>query len=218
MASTSLLLELLNGELNWLDLSQPLFYRHEFALRFGLEVGEDVSPQTARQVKQSCHRSCEIYNALIDPRDAMLLVAEVILPGGEQPGEAHQFRLWQEYVQESALQRRFDRVQADEPRLQDEDCHRFLFGVLCRAAEVRHGELIRAIVVKDLRFSRHEPSVSEPCYLIDLDKNACFHVYDDRGLDVVAKDPAVLLPLYRRYCDWLLDYDVERMHSIFSQI
>lgn len=218
MTSTSVLLDLLNGKLNWLKLSQPIFYQHEFALRFGLELRNGISPLSMRQVKQSCHRSCEIYHALIEPGDSMLLVAEVILPVEDQPAEAHQLKLWHDYLHESISQRQLDRVRVDDPKRLDEECHRFLYTVPCRAAEIRHEELIRAIVIQDLWLKEREPSVREPFFFMDLDKNACFHVYDDRGLDLAAEKPDVLLPLYREYNDWLLDYDLERMDSVFSDL
>lgn len=37
--------------------------------------------------------------------------------------------------------------------------------------------------------------------------------YDDRGMDVFAADAAELLPYYRLFAEWLLDYDRPRMKS-----
>ena len=41
------------------------------------------------------------------------------------------------------------------------------------------------------------------------------HVYDDRGMDVIACDPAKLHGLYSDFEDWLLDHDRERMMKLF---
>ena len=41
-------------------------------------------------------------------------------------------------------------------------------------------------------------------------------MYDDRGLDMIATDRALLAPLYRRFDHWLLDYDRARMRETFS--
>lgn len=38
-----------------------------------------------------------------------------------------------------------------------------------------------------------------------------YHLYDDRGLDVVVTDKMTLQPIYQNYHTWLLDYDREAM-------
>lgn len=59
------------------------------------------------------------------------------------------------------------------------------------------------------------PSVPIVTFLIDPDVTAMLHVYDDRGLDVIADQPAKLHSLYNKFPDWLLDYDRERMAAMF---
>ena len=43
-------------------------------------------------------------------------------------------------------------------------------------------------------------------------------MYDDRGLDVIARQPEVLVPLYRTFNQWILDYDRERIDQVFSAL
>src|SRR5699024_3600191 len=43
-----------------------------------------------------------------------------------------------------------------------------------------------------------------------------YHLYDDRGLDLVAKDKNKLYPLYETFNDWILDYDREAIGRIFK--
>ncbi len=52
-------------------------------------------------------------------------------------------------------------------------------------------------------------------YLVDFNRGVLLHVYDDRGMDVVATSPAQLLPLYEVFADWLLDYDRPTMDATF---
>jgi hypothetical protein len=42
--------------------------------------------------------------------------------------------------------------------------------------------------------------------------------YDDRGMDVVGPDRSRLTELYRRYNDYLLDYDREIMDSVYGAL
>ncbi|HEX8658282.1 MAG TPA: DUF3885 domain-containing protein, partial [Hymenobacter sp.] len=44
-------------------------------------------------------------------------------------------------------------------------------------------------------------------YFLNLDRALIFHMYDDRGLDILAADRQTLRPLYEQFHDWLLDYD-----------
>lgn len=55
------------------------------------------------------------------------------------------------------------------------------------------------------------PKAPVLAYLADFERNILLHVYDDRGMDVIALDREVLLPLYRNRTEWLLDYDRPRM-------
>ena len=42
-----------------------------------------------------------------------------------------------------------------------------------------------------------------------------FRIYDDRGCDVWSNNRRVLYPLYRKYKNWILDYNREQMDKIF---
>lgn len=59
------------------------------------------------------------------------------------------------------------------------------------------------------------PSAPVLSFLLDTNASVMLHVYDDRGMDVIADDPAKLHGLYSNFADWLLDYDRERMAKLF---
>ena len=61
------------------------------------------------------------------------------------------------------------------------------------------------------------PKAPVTSFLVDFDRNILLHVYDDRGMDVTALDRETLLPVYRRWGDWLLDYDRQRMGAAFGE-
>jgi len=48
------------------------------------------------------------------------------------------------------------------------------------------------------------PSIGSGVYTIDDRKKLIMHMYDDRGLDVIAADPSTLVPLYARFGCWIL--------------
>lgn len=59
------------------------------------------------------------------------------------------------------------------------------------------------------------PSARVVTFLLDSSRSVMLHVYDDRGMDVIAYDPAKLHGLHTDFADWLLDYDRERMTKLF---
>lgn len=50
------------------------------------------------------------------------------------------------------------------------------------------------------------PSIAGRVYIIQDDAKLLMHMYDDRGLDVIASSHATLLPVYKQFGDWILDY------------
>ncbi len=61
-----------------------------------------------------------------------------------------------------------------------------------------------------------EPKCREAdIYLVDFDRQLALHVYDDRGMDVVATEKHVLQETYLKYHDWLLRFDLAKMDAAF---
>jgi len=53
-------------------------------------------------------------------------------------------------------------------------------------------------------------------YLVDTEKGLLLHVYDDRGMDLVAVQKASLMNIFTEYNDWLLEYDLPQMTATFG--
>ena len=53
-------------------------------------------------------------------------------------------------------------------------------------------------------------------YFINTKEKILYHLYDDRGLDVVAKTAKSLRTLYDEYNSWILDYDRDEIDKIFE--
>ncbi len=49
------------------------------------------------------------------------------------------------------------------------------------------------------------PAIGSGVYAIDDRANVIVHMYDDRGLDVIAANAHSLRPLYERFGNWILD-------------
>ena len=60
------------------------------------------------------------------------------------------------------------------------------------------------------------PSIAGRAYIIDDHAKLLMHMYDDRGLDVIAASAATLLPVYERFGTWILENQRHRIDSRFK--
>lgn len=62
------------------------------------------------------------------------------------------------------------------------------------------------------------PAISSRVYFLNPEKHVIMHMYDDRGLDVIALDPDVLRGLYEGFSSWILEYDRIRIDGVFGAV
>lgn len=66
------------------------------------------------------------------------------------------------------------------------------------------------------RLDKNGVFTSKEIYFINIDKKIIFHMYDDRGLDIVAHDLEQLRPIYNKFNDWLLEINKEKIDGLFN--
>ncbi|MGK0381975.1 MAG: hypothetical protein ACI8QG_001738 [Flavobacteriales bacterium] len=74
--------------------------------------------------------------------------------------------------------------------------------------------IIEAMI--NIDFSIRKPSLIGECFIINHDKGIILSVYDERGMDVIATDDCVLAQLYEKHNACILDYDRERIDTVFK--
>lgn len=52
-------------------------------------------------------------------------------------------------------------------------------------------------------------------YFVDTYNSVLFHMYDDRGADLVAANQEDIKPLFEQYSSWILEYDREKINQTF---
>ncbi|MGA8289681.1 MAG: DUF3885 domain-containing protein [Acidobacteriaceae bacterium] len=55
------------------------------------------------------------------------------------------------------------------------------------------------------------PKISSGVYVIDSSARIIMHMYDDRGLDVIATELPTLRPMFERFGEWILE---NRRHKV----
>ena len=62
------------------------------------------------------------------------------------------------------------------------------------------------------------PKVTSAAYVLDENLKIIMHMYDDRGLDVIAHAPSTLMPIYHRFGEWILDNQRGKIASRFGTL
>jgi len=65
-------------------------------------------------------------------------------------------------------------------------------------------------------FPSLQPNPHCRVYLVDAANGILVHPYDDRGMDIICRRPALLKGLYEKHNRYLLDYDRETMDRSFD--
>lgn len=73
--------------------------------------------------------------------------------------------------------------------------------------------LIKAICNKDKNI---KPKIFHDIFFINLSKDTIYHIYDDRGCDVIASSIEVLRYMHKKYKKWILEYDKEAINRVFQ--
>lgn len=197
-----------------LVLRQPLFYNWPFSLRFNLQEGEVGSESYFKEVLQRTHL---IFTDVFQPEDDLLFVLV-----------DYRFKRRKLHLGNFCLQC-IDKINRDKisfkilrqlyEKYKYDNYNRAL--VKCKVKELKVISILKAIAHKDFpgrtpRLGRNEGLSSKDIYLINLDKKMIFHMYDDRGLDLLTSNKENLVHIYQQYKAWLLDYDRDKMFEIFG--
>ena len=88
--------------------------------------------------------------------------------------------------------------------------HRFTLS--CKTSDFKYILLLKAICNQDMGL---KPSINHRVYFININRKTIFHVYDDRGCDLLATSPVTIRDVYHKYNDWILNYDRSEIDKLF---
>ena len=175
-------------------LGGELFYRWPIGVRF--ELGLEKFRERARG----------LYEAVFAPEDSCVIISQ------NRPEDIH---LPERYFQVFELPDAFDsKHRLDLQSLElttEEDGERetsSLQWAQLPARSFQYGSILQAIANTD---HAQTPSVSGRVYFLNPAKEIIVHMYDDRGLDVIAASKRTIVPIYRTFSDWVLEFDREQI-------
>lgn len=183
----------------------PIFYQARYGLRFEMGIG-DLTDERFRIIpthfEEAIHRALSIYQAT-EPYD--ILRINVWLDSENEAEIPNYFTSiglpeWDESYIETHY--------SDGYECQIKACYWYL-----RKLTFDWKKLFRDIVYTDFK----EPHfLASNVFFLNTTAEILYHLYDDRGLDVVAIDKMTLQPIYQSYHTRLLDYDREAMKKVFE--
>lgn len=192
-------------------LVHPIFYNSEIGIRFEIGnpktnnyVGKTINP---KYINEAFDRAITLYQNLPHPPD----VLRIDMYPAEEVTPDHMITL--ENICDLGLVQPleiYDETVTDED---DSFIRRHLYWDLT-TTKINTDMLLREIILSD--FGRISGLASN-VYFINTQDNVLFHMYDDRGADVISADKELLRPLYEKYNSWILSYDKEQIDKTFAK-
>ncbi len=200
-----------------LELRPPLFYNGDIGIRFRLGVNYDRNNiyENCPYLEGVYNRAITLFQSLHATEDDIYIVVDV---NDYADGETfkHKLNIFSKYVKEKSdlfkLQKNTIPYIFPED---DEDgvykTHRY--SLKCKVSDLKYIPMLKAICNQDMGI---KPCIFHRVYFININKNTIFHVYDDRGCDVLATSPNAIRGIYHTYNDWILEYDRNKIDKVFN--
>lgn len=208
--------DFMNEHYPGLELRPPLFYSWDIGIRFELGVeweGEYDAPNNPYIL--GCYkRAIALFEALHSPTEDIFVVMDVD-DYDDRKKLSQQLKNFRPYVPKSMLFRLKHQVLPfifpEDDEVDKYKTHRFT--LKCKTSDLKYIPLLKAICNQDLGL---KPCISHRVYFININRKTIFHVYDDRGCDVVAASADSIREIYNKFNEWILGYDKASLDEVFN--
>ena len=206
-----------------LTLRPPLFYSWEYGIRFEISMPwvEHEDRSNLQQIKE---RSTGIFNLVFQDTDEILLITDIHCEKNDTFLRKRPTNVYKKYVKSKELLKTLKHnilpnvfSEDDDEDYEDMVTHRFVLS--CKKSDIRYHQLLSAISYEDFphptRILKRNYSSGYDIYFVNVTKKMIYHLYDDRGCDVIAANKEDLRQLYVDCNDWILDYDRDQIDQLF---
>ena len=216
--------------------SKPLFYNWDLGIRFNLQTGSvsnstrqildgegNLIPQigdteTDEYFIQVTNRSTTIFKTVFDNSDKVILVLM------DYKHKRRKIRQSNFVFRQIADLKKNEIAYTREHRLYDPSDKldiRNIALVKITPDKINFKNILMAICHKDFpprhpRLDNNGFFSDKEIYFINLDKKMILHMYDDRGLDIIAVEKESLRTIYEKHNDWILEYGRNKVDNQFK--
>ncbi|WP_264805022.1 DUF3885 domain-containing protein [Cytobacillus sp. NCCP-133] len=186
-------------------LDNQLFYNVNFGIRY--ELGNPYEVDENKYMKQVYFRSITLFEEIFCDTDIFHLIVD-------KRGNKNSTKFLQKYLNNKELRYKlkYKKIINCDLNFPENETNRFYLE--CNKKDIYYKKLLMSIGNKDFNI---QPKIKsdEECYFVNLQKGIIFNQYDDCGVDIVASSKELIHPLYQKYNSWILQYDKERIDSMF---
>ncbi|GIN90023.1 hypothetical protein J22TS1_10740 [Siminovitchia terrae] len=203
-----------------LTLRPSLFYLWKYGIRF--EISKPGRPHFEKDnLKQIFHRTNTLFDKVFGEEDELLFVTDVYTAKHSPLLQRKPLNVYRKYVKDKQKLYQLQHhllpylFEDDEEETEQSVTHRFVLSF--KKMEIKYHHVLKAISHKDFTptILKNNLESGYDIYFVNLTNKIIFHLYDDRGCDIIASDNEAIRFLYDEYNEWILDYDREEINRVF---
>lgn len=188
-------------------IQKPIFFNGDFGLRFDLQKGEtDTDEYFAEVVK----RSTSLFEAAFDPDDNLFLIFR------DYKWKRRKIRFKNYCFKQISNLRKEEVVYSIIKNVYEKDDIFNTALLKLKTNRINYKNILTATANTD--FPPREPRFrffsNVEIYFVNTTKNLIFHMYDDRGLEMIASEAKTLKPIYSKFNDWILETNREKIDKM----
>lgn len=199
-----------------IKLKSPLFYNSPIAIRFDLG-GNFFLEIEKEKVEDVIYRSLTLFKALNSNMDDIFVITFVDY-WDDEPISSIEEGVTKKLNKtiKSVTDYKINKNQL-EHRYKDDDYDdtvTFRYWTKIKVLNLDVEELIRGKIYSII--SEDEYSSIGDLFIVNSSNNTIFHLYDERGLDIVSQKKETITNLYEDFEKWILEFDRKRIDEIFK--
>jgi len=213
----------LKKRFNNLILESPLFYSWSVGIRF--EIGsknipifldEKRSRLNEKYFTEALARAVAIFDFLFKDDDEILFVYQEFSDGRKTIGKNNFYLQQIRDLADKELEFSDVRESRDDDGFEKKAYCLKRFTVKVSKQDINYQALLEASINSDFSIRNKRFIPHGDCYFINTSNHTILYLYDDRGMDVISIHTNNLKALYKKYNEWILDYDREEIDEIFN--
>lgn len=205
-----------------IKLEQPLFYNSPFGLRFeigpaelGVWLNLDQEILNEDYFNLALQRAVSILESAFLPTDNIAIVLQIFSYKRQKIHKRNYLFRQIQNIGTRTVKFTSHRDLYVEDLEYKRDCWKRVTISGLQLQCVNYKNILHSIINQD--FAGREPRMKGQIFLLNLDQKLVLHLYDDRGMDVVAQTKKPLELLYERHKEWILAWNRKQIDEMFSE-